>query len=98
MLVKSFQQVHNIDLNVVTLVLSTTINLSALFLYCYFGDMASESYKKISDCVYNMGWYELQPRLQKYFPLVIANMQKSLFYYGFGIISLDLRTFTRVSI
>lgn len=89
---------HDIDLNVVTLLLSTSINLSTLFLYCYFGDMASDSHKKISDCAYDMGWYKLPIRLQKYFLLMIENMQKPLFYHGFGIVDLDLRAFIRVSI
>lgn len=92
-----FQQLQQIDLNVVTLLLSTSINLSTLFLYCYFGGMASDSYKQISDCVYNTQWYKLHNRLQKFFVLIIANMQKPLYYHGFGIFILDLGTFIRVS-
>lgn len=60
--------------------------------------MASESHKKISDCVYDMTWYKVNTQLQKYFLLMIANMQKPLFYHGFEIVDLDLRTFIRVSI
>lgn len=86
------------DSGVITILLSISMDLSMLFLYCYFGEMASDSHLDMSDCVYNMSWYRLDTWLQKYFHLMIVNMQIPLHYHGFKIINLDLNTFIRVSV
>lgn len=55
------------------------------------------SFKKMADNVFEMNWQDLPIELQKYFILMIANMQKPLYYYGGGIVILDLNTFINVS-
>lgn len=80
----------------ILLVLATFIGLSVLILYCYFGKLAADSYDQMCDCVYNSNWQKLSLNLQKYIIIIIANMQKSLYYHGFGIVTLDLNTFIRV--
>lgn len=71
--------------------------MSPLFLYCYYGKLASESSAKFADCVYDSDWRELSTKLQKYVPVMIANMQRPIYYNGFGFVNLDLSTFIAVS-
>lgn len=73
------------------------VGISNLFVYCYYGKMATESFEKLNDCVYDVNWYELPIGLQKYFILMIQNTQRPIFYYGFGVAVLNLETFTDVS-
>lgn len=69
----------------------------SLFIYCYFGKMASRSFEKMCQLVSNSDWHTLPVNLQKYFILIIANMQQPLVYRGFASIHLDLETFIFVS-
>lgn len=50
----------------------------------------------MADKVFEMNWQELPNGLQKYFILMIANMQKPIYYFAGGIVVLDLYTFTNV--
>lgn len=68
-----------------------------MFTYYYFGKLATQSYKNMSDCVYDSKWQQLTHRLQKYIVIMIMNMQKPLYYHGFEVAILDLNTFLRVS-
>lgn len=71
--------------------------MSILFIYCYFGKIATDSFEKMSDFVYlKMEWHILAPKLQKYVVLMIENMQKPIFYHGFHVAVVDLNTFIRV--
>lgn len=78
-------------------VLGTVMGISNLFLYSYFGQLASDRYEKVVDCSYKTNWHLFPVKLQKYFILIISNMQKPLYYHGFGVINLDLKTFIRVN-
>lgn len=90
------QKLKDPDIVMVLLVMTTFVALSVLFLYCYFGKLAADSYELMCECVYDSFWQKLSPNLQKYIVVMIANMQQSLYYHGFGIVTLDLRTFIRV--
>lgn len=68
-----------------------------LFPYCYFGQLAAESFRKMSDCVFELKWHEFPIDLQKYIVLMIANMQKPIYYHGFQVTVMDLNTFLGVS-
>lgn len=68
-----------------------------LFAYCYFGEIASKSYAKMADCLFESHWYEHPVDLQKYFIPMIQNTQYPIYYHGFGIANLDLDNFTDVS-
>lgn len=81
---------------VTSVVLTTSTVMEILLFYCYFGTMATESYEMMSDCVYDMNWYEQPNKLQKYFILMLANMQKSIYYHGFEMAKLDMNTFVKV--
>lgn len=50
----------------------------------------------MSDCLYEFNWQSFPVDLQKYIQLMIQNAQKSVFYHGFGMVNLDLMTFTEV--
>lgn len=68
-----------------------------LFLYCYFGKLAIDSFAKMPDCVFKMNWQKLPVRLQKYIILMIADLQIPICYSGFKVAIVDLRTFIGVS-
>lgn len=86
----------HIDKNILTILAATTVSSSNLFVYCYFGKLATESYEKMSDCLYETKWWELPIELQKYFLLMNINMQRPLCYHGFDVAVLNLETFTQV--
>lgn len=74
------------------------ITLSNLFLYCYFGILATESYEEIGFCLFEANWQDLHVELQKYVIIMIADAQKPLEYHGFGVSVLNLTTFNKVLI
>lgn len=88
---------HEFEFTLASVLASTSVGISNLLLYCYFGELTTESYAMMSDCVYNMDWYEQPNELQRYFVLMIQNMQKPIYYHGFEVANLDLRTFIKVS-
>lgn len=95
-LLHNSQKFNDPDLVLLLLIITTIAGMSFLFLYCFFGQLASESYDKMCDCVYDLNWHRLPAHLQKYIVLMIANMQRQLYYHGFVVINLDLNTFVRV--
>lgn len=60
--------------------------------------MATNSYQRMSDRVFNMNWPELSVKLQKYAIVMIENMQKPIYYFAGGIVILDLNTFINVGL
>ncbi|XP_031632738.1 odorant receptor 67a-like [Contarinia nasturtii] len=73
-----------------------SICIGNLFLSCYFGKLASNSYEKMADCLYHdCNWIELPNDLKKSIILMIQMSQKPIFYHGFGIVELNLETFTK---
>lgn len=70
-----------------------TVNL---FVYCYFGKLATESYEKMAECLYESNWHEKSYHLQKKILLMIENIQEPVVYHGFGVAVLNLSTFVKV--
>lgn len=68
------------------------------FLYCFFGKITTDRYAKMADHLFEINWYKLPIKLQKYLILMIANMQRPLYFDGFGICKLDLGMFQTVRI
>lgn len=92
-----FQQIHNLDSDVFFTVCLTTVALVNLFVYCYFGKIGSDSFARMPDCLYCiLNWRELPPELKMYVVLIIRNMQKPIYYYGFSVAVMDLNTFIYV--
>lgn len=69
--------------------------LGILFFYCYFGTEATESFEKMADSLFESNWFDLPIKLQKYMIIMIANMQRSIYYHGFEFGNLDLKTCIR---
>lgn len=70
--------------------------ISNLFIYCFFGKLATESFNQMANSLFQSDWFNLPIELQKYYIIIIGNAQQSLFYHGFKIVFLDLETFTKV--
>lgn len=90
------QQFRHLDAFVVVILLASSLTMTYLFFYCYFGKLSAASFEKMADCMYNMRWQSLPLRLQKYVVVMIENMQEPLYYHGFNIIKLQLNTFVKV--
>lgn len=69
-----------------------------MFVFCFFGKLASDSFEKMTDHLYESNWPEYPVQLQKYFILLIANTQMPLYYHGSGIAILNLNTFLKVNV
>lgn len=70
---------------------------STPFMYCHFGQIATGSYEKLADLLFGCNWQQLPLNLQKFFVLMIENMQRPLHYHGFGVAILNLETFRNVN-
>lgn len=91
-----FQQFNHIYFEVVVLLMVMFVGLSNLFLYCFLGKLATDSFEEMADCLYNSNWMVLPVQLQKYLIIMIENIQQPICYHGFKIINLDLITFITV--
>lgn len=85
------------SLDVVLLLVAGMVATANLFLYCFFGAMGTESYEQMAICLYKSKWYERPTHLQKYFIIMIGNMQRPLYYHGFGLAILNLQTYSTVN-
>lgn len=91
-----FQQTRNLNADIIMVISNSSNGLLNIFIYCYFGKSATDSYAKMTDYLMQLEWYEYPNGLQKYLILMIANTQTPVFYHGFNIAVLDLGTFTQV--
>lgn len=78
------------------MVVCLLIQTSNLFLLCFFGKLASESYEQMADYLCDFDWHGLPMNVQKYFTIMIANAQRPLNYSGYGIMELNLEKFSSV--
>lgn len=69
---------------------------SVICIYCYFGVKTTESYENMASDLYESNWPDLPVKLQKYCIVMIANMQRPVYYHGFNICNLDLEIFVVV--
>lgn len=67
-------------------------------LYSFYGTLAIRSYEQMADRVYDIDWHDLPIELQKYFILIIQNVQKPIHYHGFGVVILNMETFCTVCV
>lgn len=72
-------------------------SLSNLFIYCYFGKMACNSFEKVASSMYESAWVDLPLELQKYLVVTIQNAQRPVIFKGFNIYHIDLETFAQAS-
>lgn len=76
--------------------IAVCVGVSNLFLHCFCGKLATESYEDMVDTLYESKWHELPIPLQKYYILMIGNAQRPVYYHGFGVAILNMETFTSV--
>lgn len=89
----------HLNLNtIIPMALTFAAGITNLLLYCYLGKTVTESYSKYAECLYELNWTQLPIDLQKYLIVMIQNAQCPLFYHGFNIMTLNLVTFSNVSI
>lgn len=59
--------------------------------------MATSSYERMADSLYECNWFELPVQMQKCLMIMIMKTQKPIYYHGFRVAVLDLATFNKVS-
>lgn len=85
------------SLNIFFVLITILVATSDLFLYCYFGKLATDSYGNMVDSLYECKWYGLPIEQQKYFIMMIGNARIPIYYHGFKVAILNLETFRIVS-
>lgn len=80
------------------MIIGLAVGGSNLFMYCYFGHNATDSYTAIADCLFELKWYNQPLNLQKQFIVIIQNAQQPIYYDGFGVAHLNLNTYCKVNI
>lgn len=93
----SFQRLKHIDYDLCFILEAAGTGAANLFLFCFFGYLATESFERMANSFYESNWQLLPIELQKYILLTIRNMQKPFHYHGFGLVPLNLETFCKVS-
>lgn len=91
-----FQQLRHPSTRIVMILLADTAYVCNLFASCYFGKLASDSYEKMANCLYEANWRDLPIGLQKYLIIMMADAQRPIYYHACGLAILNLETFTKV--
>lgn len=94
--ISRLQALRHFDANIALVFICVINSLFTLFLYCYFGSLATDSFSRISDCVYDSRWYELPTELKIYPIMILGNSHLPLRFYGHKIISINLETYKKV--
>lgn len=76
--------------------ISCIIGFFKIFLYCLFGRLATDQFDELSNYLFDSDWPNLPVKLQKYYILMLANVQQPHYFDGFGVLVLDLETFRKV--
>lgn len=91
------QVIQQLTGQIILMLFAVSVSGMILFIYCYYGKQATDSYAAFAMSLYQMAWTNLPNDLQKYFIFMIANAQKEVSYRGFGLVKLNLETFTTVN-
>lgn len=78
-------------------IMAMIVGATDLFVYCFFGKLATDSHTNMANCLYECNWSDLSTEHQRVLIVMIANMQTPLFYHGFGMATLNLETFIKVN-
>lgn len=92
----TFQQHEQIDYDLGILLVMASTCVLTLFIFCYFGKLATESYEKMADSLYKCNWHEFPTGQQRYLVTMIHNAQMPLYYHSMRVAVLDLETFCKV--
>lgn len=94
--VLEFQQRKHLSVEIINSFVGLIFGVVSLFVFCFFGKMATQSYETMADSLYDANWHQRPVKVQKLIMLIIANAQQPLFYHGSGIAVLNLELFTKV--
>lgn len=87
----------HIDFGITIMGIAVCVGVTNLFVHCFCGKMATQSYEDMITCLYDSNWHELPVPLQKFLILMIGNAQRPVYYHGFGVAILNMETFSKVS-
>lgn len=73
------------------------VSVTNLYLYCYAGATVTINCLKYSENIFEKDWYLMAVDLQKYLILMIRSTHRPLVFNGYGILKLNLETFTQVN-
>lgn len=68
-----------------------------IFVHCLYGKLATAQFDKLPTYLFESNWQNLPLNLRKYYILMLANTKQPLYFDGFGVLILNLETFTKVS-
>lgn len=60
--------------------------------------MAHDSFEQMSDCLYECDWHVFSYDVKRHILFMITNIQRPLYYHGFGVAILELETFVKVNL
>lgn len=83
-------------MRIIVTIFGTITNLLILYAYCYYGKLATDYYAQYAERLCYSKWMNLPTNIQKYFIMMIAYAQEPMFYHGYGIVELNLNTYTKV--
>lgn len=89
-------QIQHTDFNLIIILMGLVVSSANFLVYCYFGKMATDSFAKMSKCLFESNWQNLPIQLQQYFVLMIASAQRPMYYHGANVAIINLETFTKV--
>ncbi|XP_063924642.1 odorant receptor 67a-like [Zophobas morio] len=65
-------------------------------IYCFNAELLSEASENVGNAAYNSKWYDTNvSELRKSIVLVISRSQKRIVFSGFGLVLINLKTFTQ---
>lgn len=79
------------------MVIAIALSELNLFVYCYYGYLATDCYLKMADLLFESEWYNQHLEEQQMYGFMIQNAQRSYHYHGFRIMTLNLDTYVKVS-
>lgn len=85
------------DLDEIMICIECAVGVLNIFMHCLFGKLATDQFDQLPNYLFESNWPNLPLQLQKYFVLMMANAQQPLYFSGFGIVILNLETFTKVN-
>lgn len=93
---RQLQVTKHLDLTIILDLVATVFGCINLSVYCFFGKLATESFKKMSNRLYECDWIQFPIDVKKTILLTIMNTQQPIYYHGFGLAFLNLETFGKV--
>lgn len=87
-----------VDTFLLQCIVSCTIAISNIFVYCYFGQNVTTKFMQVTDVVYATNWYGFPLVQQKALLLNMMRVQRPFYFTGYYISSCSLSTFQAVRV